>query len=208
MTTQQDALRKALEAADEDLTAFFNGTVGNSRLVILRDVVREALAANQAEPAQEQPVAPKSVQHLLGGQVIKTYQLCTCGKSAPAAPMPSLYEGQTTGDAPSLYLRQTHKLIAREPTEEMLVAVRKKPHPTRPDGWDGTHSNLFRAMWDAAPQATAPVPTDAPTEGYLFEWHDTHGHRKIVSRFDTSDGYRALYEGVTVTELIRRPGKR
>jgi hypothetical protein len=43
----------------------------------------EALAANQAVPAQAQP---KSVQRLPGGRVLTTYQLCTCRQSIPAAP--------------------------------------------------------------------------------------------------------------------------
>lgn len=51
------------------------------------------------------------------------------------------------------------KLIAREPTPEMIAAVRRRPHHTRPDGWDGAHAKLFSAMWDAAPQVEG-VPTD------------------------------------------------
>ena len=47
-----------------------------------------------------------------------------------------------------------YKLIAREPTEEMLdvVTVNHKKHPTVPDRWKGNMTRIFRAMWDAAPE--------------------------------------------------------
>lgn len=48
-------------------------------------------------------------------------------------------------------------VVPMEATEAMLAAVRKRPHPTRPDGWDAHHATLWRAMV-AAHQATGGAP--------------------------------------------------
>lgn len=45
---------------------------------------------------------------------------------------------------------------------------------------------------------------ESETEAWLIEWHDTHGHRKKVYRHNAVADYRAIYEDVTVTELVRR----
>jgi hypothetical protein len=47
------------------------------------------------------------------------------------------------------------KLIVREPTPEMVAAA--KQWAAKGFDWPAA---LFRAMWDTAPQATAPVQTD------------------------------------------------
>jgi hypothetical protein len=49
-----------------------------------------------------------------------------------------------------------------------------------------------------------PVADERETEAWLIEWHDTHGHRKAVFQHNCVADYRAMYEGVTSTELIRR----
>jgi len=49
-----------------------------------------------------------------------------------------------------------------------------------------------------------PAPDERKTDGYLIEWHDTHGHRKKVQRQKNFEFYRNWYEGVTWTELVRR----
>jgi hypothetical protein len=46
----------------------------------------------------------------------------------------------------------------REPTEAMLAAVRNRPHPSRPDGWDSRHATIWRSMWDAFYANPAKIP--------------------------------------------------
>lgn len=47
------------------------------------------------------------------------------------------------------------KTLPREPTPEMLAAVKFKPHPTRPNGWGDRAAQIWRLMWDAAVEAPA-----------------------------------------------------
>ena len=49
------------------------------------------------------------------------------------------------------------KLVPREPTPEMLDAVKFKPHPTRPGGWGDRAAQIWRLMWDAHRSATDGV---------------------------------------------------
>ncbi|MEG0000604.1 hypothetical protein [Comamonas sp.] len=42
-----------------------------------------------------------------------------------------------------------------EPTEKQLAAVRQKPHPANPSGWDVNHRRIYREMLAAAPQPPA-----------------------------------------------------
>ncbi len=57
----------------------------------------------------------------------------------------------------------------------------------------------------ASPQVREQPTDERKTEGWLIEFTGPHGDRReYSSRKVVADDYRAIYEGVTVTELVRR----
>jgi hypothetical protein len=158
-------LRKALEALKESKKWQAEGEFGDpigpkywspeykAYMAQLDDAISaiEALAANpQAEPGNEPP-AWKALQsltnpysdqaraHIWDMAIIEAMRtvLAVNPQAAQAQPV------------------ATAKLIAREPTPEMVAAA--KQWAEKDFNWPAA---TFRAMWDTAPQATAPVQTD------------------------------------------------
>lgn len=94
-------------------------------------------------------------------------------------------------------------------TREALKKAReyagKLPPHVRTQGAALILQKLINAIDDAANAEEAkPAPDDRETEAWLIEWHDTHGHRKAVFGHNAIGDYRAMYEGATSTELVRR----
>lgn len=72
------------------------------------------------------------------------------------------------------------KLIGREPTEEMLEASWEADLTDAPNDINAIRKQLFRAMWDAAPQVAVPVKTweQRMEDG---EWHQVQAMHKEIA---------------------------
>lgn len=59
------------------------------------------------------------------------------------------------GSSPGPGLPSGWQAVPVEPTEEQLGAVRQKPHPANPNGWDVNHRRIYRQMLATAPRPPA-----------------------------------------------------
>jgi hypothetical protein len=153
MTTQQDnQLRKALEFMVERFDG--NAIKFSQRHALAK--AREALAANPQD-AQQMPELTDA--QITAGAAI----LCDCRKPKPIGRNAAIDVFHSMVDAspqvraePAQAQPVDAKLIAREPTqkqiEDPVFDCWKEPM-----GYD-MRRRIFRAWWDAAPQATAPDP--------------------------------------------------
>jgi hypothetical protein len=89
-------------------------------------------------------------------------------------------------------------MVPREPTEEMLAAIRGKWHPTRPDGWDARHRHVYQTMLSASPVAPREEKLRealAELVAATFQQMTLHGLSAISPRqFEAANAARALLE--------------
>jgi hypothetical protein len=222
----QERVMQALDVRPDESRAMLSADDskgGNATHVIgaepglMRDLV-DALAARCGTNAEEWPLIERARRRLDGVQASQPSQALP-----ELPPVPSwVGEDQIAKFGQALREFARHAVehaggakvtgpVPREPTEAMLAAVRQRPHPTRPDGWDSHYADLWRRMWDAARAeeigGSAVLPasvTEQPVKrGPKRERRVEVLPTRMLALIDKLDGYLNSPEQIALADELR-----